>query len=97
MDNRENLIKNMENIEEIIKKYEDYSTQDGFKLNENRKIVMGIINGLLDREKKFGERYCPCRRITGDKEEDKKIICPCIYHKDEIKKDGHCHCNLFVK
>jgi len=97
MDNRENLIKNMENIEEIIKKYEDYSAQNGFKLNENRKIVMGIINGLLDREKKIGERYCPCRRITGDKEEDKKIICPCIYHKDEIKKDGHCHCNLFVK
>ena len=96
MDNWEALIKNMENIEEIIKKYEDYAAQTGFKLNENRKIVIGIINGLLDREKKFGEKYCPCRRITGDKEEDKKIICPCIYHKEEIEKDGHCHCNLFV-
>ena len=97
MDNWETLIKNMENIEEIIKKYEDYAVQNGFKLNENRKIVMGIINGLLDREKKFGERYCPCRRITGDKEEDKKIICPCIYHKEEIEKDGYCHCRLFEK
>nr|WP_269850493.1 ferredoxin-thioredoxin reductase catalytic domain-containing protein [Methanosarcina horonobensis] len=27
----------------------------------------------------------------------KKIVCPCIYHKDEIEKDGNCHCELFFK
>ena len=26
----------------------------------------------------------------------KKIICPCVYHKDEIREQGHCHCLLFV-
>ncbi|MCK4355114.1 hypothetical protein KAW43_02040 [Candidatus Parcubacteria bacterium] len=25
------------------------------------------------------------------------MVCPCIYHKREIKEDGHCHCFLFVK
>lgn len=83
--------------EELIKQYEEYATANGFKLNPNPQIVDGIVNGLLAREEKLGERYCPCRRVTGDKEEDKKIICPCIYHKDEIEKDGHCHCNLFVR
>jgi ferredoxin-thioredoxin reductase catalytic chain len=83
--------------EELIKQYEEYAAENGFKLNPNPKIVEGIVNGLLAREEKLGERYCPCRRVTGDKEEDKKIICPCIYHKDEIEKDGHCHCNLLVR
>ncbi|MFH1401452.1 MAG: ferredoxin-thioredoxin reductase catalytic domain-containing protein [Parcubacteria group bacterium] len=81
---------------ELIKKYEEYAKENGFLLNPNNKIAEGVVNGLLAREEKFGERYCPCRRVTGNKEEDKKIICPCIYHKEEIKKDGHCYCNLFV-
>jgi ferredoxin-thioredoxin reductase catalytic chain len=83
--------------EELIKKYEEYAKENGFKLNPDKKIVEGVIKGLLMREEKSGARYCPCRRTTGDDDEDSKIICPCVYHKDEIEKDGHCHCNLFVK
>lgn len=83
--------------EELMKQYKEYAAASGFMLNPNAKIVEGIVAGLLAREEKFGARYCPCRRVTGDKEEDKKIICPCAYHKEEIEKDGHCHCNLFVK
>ena len=87
----------MDTVEELIKKYEEYASENGFKLNPDKKIVENIIKSLIEREKKFGERYCPCRRITGDREEDKKIICPCIYHKEEIKRDGYCHCRLFVR
>ena len=84
-------------IGKLIGEYEEYALKNGFKLNPDRKIVEGIVKSLLDREKKFGEKYCPCRRITGGKEEDKKIICPCVYHKEEIEKDGFCLCRLFVK
>jgi ferredoxin-thioredoxin reductase catalytic chain len=91
----------MENIEEKIKnllaEYEDYAKANGFKVNPNKQIAEGIVRALLMKQESFNERYCPCRKMTGDKEEDKKIICPCIYHKEEIEKDGHCHCNLFVK
>lgn len=87
----------MKKIEEVIQEYEEYAKNNGFNLNPDRKIVENIINALIEREKKFGKRYCPCRRITGDKEEDKKIVCPCAYHKEEIEKNGHCHCNLFVR
>ena len=83
--------------EELIKKYQEYAKENGFLLNPDKKITEGIVIGLLAREEKFGQRYCPCRRVTGDKEEDKKIICPCVYHKEEIKKDGHCYCSLFVR
>jgi len=81
----------------LIGKYEEYAAKSEFKLNPDRKIVEGVVKSLLDREKKFGEKYCPCRRITGDKEEDKKIICPCIYHKEEVEKQGYCLCRLFIK
>lgn len=84
-------------MEELIKQYKEYAEKNGFQLNPNEKIVEGVVRGLLAREEKFGQKYCPCRRVTGNAEEDKKIICPCIYHKDEIQKDGHCHCNLYVK
>jgi ferredoxin-thioredoxin reductase catalytic subunit len=84
-------------MEELIKKYEQYAKENGFKLNPNPKIVDGIVKGLLMRKEKFGANYCPCRRVTGDKEQDDKIICPCAFHKEEIEKDGHCLCNLFVK
>ena len=86
----------MATVEELIKEYEMCAAENGFKLNPDKKVVEGIVKVLLEREKKFGARYCPCRRITGNKEEDKKIICPCVYHKEEIEKDGHCLCRLFV-
>lgn len=81
----------------LLKKSQNYAKASGFHLNPNEKIVEQIIKGLLEREKKYGEKYCPCRRVSGDKKMDKKIICPCVFHKEEIKKQGHCLCLLFVK
>jgi ferredoxin-thioredoxin reductase catalytic subunit len=91
-------IKNMEKIiEQLMKEYSEYAKSNGFQLNPDKKAVERVINGLLENEKKYGEKYCPCRRMTGNQEEDSKKICPCFWHKDEIKKDGHCFCNLYVK
>jgi len=84
-------------IEELIKEYEDYAKENGLVLNPNKEVVKRLVRGLLENEKKYGERYCPCRRISGDKEEDKAKICPCQWHKEEIEKQGHCLCGLFVK
>ncbi len=86
-----------EKIQKLIKEYKVYAEENGFKLNPNEKIVENIVKMLLRNEENFGARYCPCRRITQDKEKDKEIICPCIFHLDEIKNQGQCHCLLFVK
>ena len=86
-----------EKNKKLIKKYEKYAKENGFRLNPNKKIVEQLIKGLLKNEEEYGKQYCPCRRVTNDKEENKRIVCPCAYHKDEIKKQGHCHCFLFVK
>jgi ferredoxin-thioredoxin reductase catalytic chain len=83
-------------VEKLIGTYEKYAKSAGIRLNPDRTIVENICKGLLGNQAKHGARYCPCRLVSGDKDKDKGNICPCIYHKDEIKRDGHCHCNLFV-
>lgn len=88
---------NTEKIAELEKQYADYAKANGFNLNPDKKTVERIIKGLLKNEKKYGKKYCPCRRVTGKEEEDSKKICPCVWHKDEITKDGKCFCGLYVK
>lgn len=84
-------------IEELVKNSEKHAEANGFKLNPDQKVVERVVNGLLKNKEKYGKIYCPCRRITGNRTDDKKITCPCIYHKDEIAKDGKCFCGLFVR
>ena len=84
-------------IQKLLQEYKAYAQEQGFQVNPNEQIAEGVARAILMREQAFGEKYCPCRKVTNDKKADKKIICPCDYHQDEIKKDGHCYCNLFVK
>lgn len=93
----ENLKNDSEKIEKMIKEYEEYATKNNYKLNPNIEVVKIIIKRLLENEKKYGFRYCPCRRIWGNSEEDKKKICPCDFRQTEIEEQGHCLCGLFVK
>lgn len=86
-----------ETEEKILAWAERYAKKKGFVLNQNAKELADIISGLSRNKINFGKQYCPCRLRTGDKEKDRDIICPCIYHRDEIEKDGHCHCMLFFK
>jgi thioredoxin 1 len=84
-------------ISETIERYDNYAKSNGFRLNPNKTAVERVVKGLFANEAKYGKKYCPCRRVTGNVEEDAKKICPCIWHKEEIEKDGHCLCNLYVK
>jgi thioredoxin 1 len=97
LEDMKNKKESEENIEGLIKGYQEYAEENGFKLNPNREVVERLVKGLLENEKKYGARYCPCRRVTGNLEEDKPKICPCVWHKEEIDEQGHCFCGLFWK
>ena len=84
-------------IEKLIKNYQEYAQKKGFSLNPNKKAVEVIVQGLLANEQKYGKKYCPCRRVTGNSKEDKLKICPCHWHEEEIEENGSCFCGLFVK
>ena len=87
----------MTKIEELIKQYEEYAQKNGFRLNPGKGIVERLVKGLLENEKKYGARYCPCRRIAANKEEDRPKICPCQFMRNEIEEQGHCLCGLFFR
>lgn len=74
-----------------------YAEKKGLRLNPDSEMLDLVIEGLANNKIKHGKHYCPCRIVSGNEKEDKKIICPCIYHLDEIEKDGSCHCDLFFK
>lgn len=94
----ENLSKGDEqNIADAIERYDNYAKANGFRLNSDAKTVERVVKGLYENQKKYGKKFCPCRRVSGNEAEDAKKICPCAFHKEEIDKNGHCFCNLFVK
>jgi ferredoxin-thioredoxin reductase catalytic subunit len=63
----------------------------------NRKQLDKITTGLHRNYEKYGEPYCPCRIVSGDKQKDAVFICPCEQHHKEIEENGHCKCNLYSK
>jgi ferredoxin-thioredoxin reductase catalytic subunit len=73
------------------------ASKDLIAYNPDKAIVDRVINGLVKRTIKTGSGYCPCRLVSGNDELDKKIICPCEFHEDEVEKNGECLCKLFVK
>jgi len=83
--------------QELKQKFKEHAEKTGIKLNPDDNRVNEVIKGLIKKKEKFGDIYCPCRVVSGDKEKDKEIICPCIFHKKEIELQGHCLCNLFVR
>lgn len=86
-----------ETEEEILAWARKYAKEHGWELNPDEKQLRIVIKGLARNRKKYGERYCPCRLRSGDVKKDRSLICPCIYHYDEVTNEGHCHCNLFFK
>jgi ferredoxin-thioredoxin reductase catalytic chain len=73
-----------------------YAESQGIRLNKDRDYVIEILSGLLTNESRFGYRSCPCRLASGVKENDKDIICPCVYRDPDIREYGSCYCGLYV-
>ncbi len=67
-----------------------------FRYHPDPAVVRRIVSGLAKRKAKTGLALCPCRLATGKPELDQKIVCPCVYHEEEIAAHGRCHCRLFV-
>jgi ferredoxin-thioredoxin reductase catalytic chain len=82
---------------DMLKWAKGYAHKNGWSLNMDEKQLGTVIRGLVRNRTKFGHPYCPCRLRSGDEEKDRAIECPCVYHKEEVANQGHCHCNLYFK
>ena len=86
--------------EAFKKALETFTEKNEFKVNPNKERVELLLEGMFNNEKNHGLRYCPCRLITKEREEDLKLICPCnflIHETYQNKEDGECWCGLFVR
>jgi len=69
----------------------------GYKLNNDWDVITTAVKGICNNMRQFGEWYCFCQPRAGDKEKDKKIICPCAARAKDLETRGSCKCGLFIK
>jgi ferredoxin-thioredoxin reductase catalytic chain len=79
---------------------EEFTEKNEFQVNPNLEKVNMLIDGVFNCDENHGMKYCPCRLIAKDFEEDLKLVCPCNFLIHETYKDkeaGECWCGLFVR
>ena len=92
---------NEEEIGKQIKIWKEFTKRqenDRFILNPDKEAVERLARGVLTNEKNKGLKFCPCRMIIGNSEEDKGLVCPCNFKMQKTwREKGECWCSLFVK
>ncbi|MBC2735096.1 MAG: ferredoxin:thioredoxin reductase [Desulfobacteraceae bacterium] len=83
-------------VEKLYAMLEKTQTAQGYFFNADRERTMELLEALLKNKDRYGYMVCPCRLSSGDRENDKDIICPCVYRAPDVEKYGSCYCNLYV-
>lgn len=68
----------------------------GYNLNPDTEFTLGLVEGLLFNQMRYGYQACPCRLADGVRESDLDIICPCDYRDPDLVDYGMCYCALYV-
>lgn len=82
-----------EKLYEMMKKIQE---PKGFYFNKDMTMTMPLLENLLVNKETYGYMACPCRLPNGTFEEDKDIVCPCVYREPDIEEFGACFCGLYV-
>lgn len=82
-----------EELYEMLKKVQE---PKGYYFSNDTDLVMGLMEALLVNRERYGYMCCPCRLSFGDRDQDKDIVCPCVYREEDVKEFGSCYCNLYV-
>ena len=78
---------------EMLKKAQE---PKGYYFNTDKERVFDLLEALITNKNRYGYMACPCRLASGGKENDKDIICPCVYREPDVEEYGSCYCNLYV-
>ena len=84
--------------EKFLEAIGKFTEKNEFQVNPDSEKVNLLLEGIFNNEKNHGLKYCPCRLITKDFEEDLKLVCPCNFlAHNTYKEKGECWCGLFVR
>jgi ferredoxin-thioredoxin reductase catalytic subunit len=85
--------------ETIQKTYEQLKKEAqaaGYSLTPDVSFAAELVRGLLENEARYGYRACPCRLASGERDDDRDIVCPCDYRDADLEDYGACYCALYV-
>lgn len=69
----------------------------GYKFTPDDELADFLLEQEVKLERDLGAPFCPCQGRSGVREEDMRIVCPCIpFHRDHFDKIKRCWCGLFV-
>ncbi len=69
----------------------------GYKFSPDEDTVDFLLEQEALIEARSGAPFCPCQGRTGVREEDMRIVCPCIpFHRTHFDAMRRCWCGLFV-
>jgi len=68
----------------------------GYYLNGEKEKIFELLRSLLTNKKRYGYMACPCRLASGKRDNDRDIICPCVYREPDVAEYGSCFCSLYV-
>ena len=80
----------------LLDRLDREAERSGYHLNPDRQFTLGLMEGLLANEARYGYPACPCRLASGVREEDLDIVCPCDYRDPDLSDFGTCYCALYV-
>jgi ferredoxin-thioredoxin reductase catalytic subunit len=83
----------VEQLYEALKKSQEAK---GIYFNKDKDLVFELLEALLLNKERYGYMACPCRLACGDRENDKDIICPCVYRAPDLEEFGACFCGLYI-
>jgi ferredoxin-thioredoxin reductase catalytic chain len=81
---------------QLYKTLQKLQEPKGYYFNRDEAMTLGLLDGLLRNKEHFGYMACPCRLAGGNYDQDKDIICPCVYRVPDVEEYGSCYCGLYV-
>ena len=81
---------------ELYQKLKKVQEPKGYYFSNDHERVMELLEALLVNKDRYGYMVCPCRLASGDRDNDRDIICPCDYRQPDVAEFGSCYCNLYV-
>jgi ferredoxin-thioredoxin reductase catalytic chain len=85
-----------EAIDKLFKRLDREAKSGGYNLNPDSDFTLGLVEGLLVNQARYGYQACPCRLADGVRKLDLDIICPCDYRDPDLVDYGMCYCALYV-
>ncbi len=83
-------------VDELYDMLKKVNEPKGYYLNGDKEKTFELLRSLLINKKRYGYMACPCRLASGVRENDRDIICPCIYREPDVQEYGSCLCSLYV-